>query len=164
MARYLFPISRAARERYALSEDLFSSTGNVVFLDLHAARLFTQRINTARSAAADPREALRAGDMNAMGLIDEILHYVVGLYRKQIDPRVFTQALDFAERSLGKKAVKATLARFVQEFPPPSKPQPETILEELLLLSLANTNPAFSPFVELFDHTGLPRRPPTPPS
>ena len=129
--------------------------GNVVFLDLHAARLFTQRINTARSAAADPREALRAGDMNAMGLIDEILHYVVGLYRKQVDPRVFTQALDFAERSLGKKAVKATLARFVQEFPPPSKPQPETILEELLLLSLANTNPAFSPFVELFDHTGL---------
>jgi glycosidase len=155
MARYLFPISRAARERYALSEDLFSSTGNVVFLDLHAARLFTQRINAARSASADPREALRAGDMNAMGLIDEILHYVIGLYRKQVNPRVFTEALGFVEHSLGKKAVGATLARFVREFPPPSKPQPEVIIEELLLLSLANTNPAFGPFVELFDHAGL---------
>jgi hypothetical protein len=28
-----------------------------------------------------PDRATKAGEINAMGLIDEILHYVVGLYR-----------------------------------------------------------------------------------
>ena len=132
MPLYFFPISRAARERYALSRELFSSTGNVVFLDLHAARLFTQSINAARQAAADPREALRAGDMNAMGLIDEILNYVVGLYRERANPRVLPKALAFAERSLGKPAVNATLLGFLEEFPPPGllklKLDPKTLL------------------------------------
>ena len=36
-------------------------------------------------------ESLRAGDMNAMGLIDEILHYVAGLYRERIEPEAFTR-------------------------------------------------------------------------
>jgi glycosidase len=169
MALYFFPVSRAARERYALSRGLFSSTGNIVFLDLHAARLFTQAINTARAASADPRESLRAGDMNAMGLIDEILHYVVGLYVARANPQGLSRALRFVQGSLGTQAVDSVLERYVAEFPPPGADDPaaylagrdgdtphrEIVLQEILLLSLSNTNPAFSPFKELFDHAPL---------
>jgi hypothetical protein len=80
LPRFRFHVAKSARERYGLSQDLFSTTGNVVFLDLHAARLFTQRINETRQKAGGAvAAALAAGDMNAMGLIDEILHYVAGL-------------------------------------------------------------------------------------
>jgi len=154
---YHFHVSRAARERYQLSGSLFSTTGNVVFLDLHEARLFTQRINEARLAAgALPRDLLRAGDMNAMGLIDEILHYVVGLYRKSVDASVFSKALAFAEKRVGRPGVDAALQRFMDAFPPSAEgetPAREIALEEMLLLSLSNANPAFSPFAELFDHS-----------
>jgi len=169
-----FHVSRAARARYGIPGDISSSTGNVVSLDLHAARLFTQRMNQVRLAAGGkPEESLRAGDMNAMGLIDEILHYVAGLYRARVDKAALSKALSFAEDRLGAPAVDKSLARFVSEFPPPAfeaggqsaeeylageesgTPRREIALEEMLSISLANANPAFSPFSELFDHADL---------
>ncbi len=166
---YRFLVSRAARARYGFSRDLFSTTGNVVFLDLHAARIFTQRMNAPRR----PEDSLRAGDMNAMGLIDEILHYVVGLYCARVQPQAFSLALADAKEHLGESAVDEALVQFVDHFPPPSVaegaqsaaqylegvekgvPAREIALQEMLLLSLANGNPAFGPFLELFDHTPL---------
>jgi glycosidase len=156
--RFSFHVSRAARERHGLSEELFSTSGNVVFMDLHAAQVFTQRLNESRmKAGVPPGDSLRAGDMNAMGLIDEILHYVAGLYRRRIEPAVFTRALEFAKDRLGHRAVEEALSRFTQEFPASGAgiPPREVTLEELLMLSLANANPAFAPFSELFDHAVL---------
>ena len=171
---YHFHISRAARARYGFSRDISTRTGNVVFLDLHAARLFTQRVNEVRKAqGAKPEESLRAGEMNAMALIDEILHYVAALYRKRVDRTVVARALSFAEERLGAAAVAAAQERFAEEFPAPplidgkmsaaeylaedesGTPRREIALEEMLLLSLANANPAFRPFSELFDHAVL---------
>ena len=154
-----FHVSRAARERYGLSAELFSLTGNVVFLDLHAARLFTRRINEVRRAAGAAVESLGAGDMNAMGLIDEILHFVVGLYLSRVAPDAFSRALAFAEQRLGAQAVRSVVDVFRSEFPPvhPPAPEPPVELEEILLLSLANSNPAFQPFSELFDHRPMER-------
>ena len=158
-ARFSFHVSRAARERYDFSGDLYSTVGNVVFLDLHAAQLFTQRMNERRrQSGRPPQEIVRAGDMNAMGLIDEILHYVAGLYRQRIEPRVFTQALEYAEKRLGHDAITAALERFQAEFPlvgAKGETAREITLEEMLMLSLANANPAFTPFAELFDHAAL---------
>jgi glycosidase len=79
------------------------------------------------------------------------------------------KALSFVQRSLGKPAVDAVLTRYIQEFPPPGAvdpaaflagdeegiPRREIVLQEILLLSLSNANPAFSPFLELFDHAPL---------
>ena len=47
---YRFHVSRKARERYSFAAELFSTTGNVVFLDLHAVRLFTHKMNEVRAA------------------------------------------------------------------------------------------------------------------
>ncbi len=51
---YHFHVARAARARYSFTQDLFSSSGNIVSLDLHAARLLAQRMNEVRRTPASP--------------------------------------------------------------------------------------------------------------
>ncbi len=168
-----FHVSRLARERYRFDESLFQLSGNVIFANFHAARTFAQRINRTRDLARFPEQAVRAGQLNAMGLIDEILHYVVELYRQQKNPAVMSQALAWLEERLGRETVEQTLRHFSDEFPPLAVyrreisldvylasesngvPHRTIALEELLLLWLANVNPAFAPFLELFDDERL---------
>ncbi len=170
-----FHVSRAARDRYRFDEALFSLTGNVILANFPATRRFAQRMNEARDLARDPDQAILAGQLNAMGLIDEILHYVAALYRAQVDPTVVSRALTDLEERLGREAVDGVLLTFAEEFPSVAVyrrevdaatyldgttagiPNREVVLEELLLLWLANLNPAFAPFGELFDDSGLVR-------
>jgi glycosidase len=164
-----FHISRAARSFYDFDENLFSLNGNVIFANFLATRRFAQKMNATRDLLANPELTVRAGSINAMGLIDEILHYVFRLYRQQVEPAVLGQALSFLEEKLGAQSLQEMLLRFCQEFPPlplirgessakvylAREETRESTLEELILLWLANANPAFSPFQELFDITGL---------
>ena len=90
-----FHISRAARERYRFADTLFSFNGNVVFADLGACRTFAHRMNQVRDADKYPDRAVHAGQLFAMGLIDEASHVVMAQYRKQFDPEVMTAALDW---------------------------------------------------------------------
>jgi hypothetical protein len=170
-----FHVSRQSREKYQFDESLFGLTGNVVFANFQAARIFAQRMNEGRDLARHPERAVRAGQINAMGLIDEILHFMVALYREQRNPQAMAEALEWLNERLGKTAVDVTLRRFVEEFPPlavhrgtlsPSAylegntsgvPNRQIVLEEMLMLWLANLNPAFAPFGELFDDLRLTR-------
>ena len=164
-----FHISRKVRDRYEFDDSLFSMTGNVFFADLHAVRLFTHKMNEKRNVINFPEEALSASEMYAMGLIDEILHYVAGLYRKERVQDVLKSAIDYLYKKNGKEPVEKLLYRFVEEFPSVSvyrgKTEPksflngategvgnrEIVLEEIIMLRLANMNKAFSPFSELFN-------------
>ena len=176
-----FHISREARRRYDFPRELYSASGNVITLDLHAARVLTRRINEVRAAAGeDPAKGLRAGDMNAMGLIDEVLHFVTGAYRKRVEPRAFEKALAFLESRHGREAVDGALRRFVSIYPPRAvqdgtlspeqylkgrdgeTPHRTVILEEMLHLSLSNSDPAFDPFRELFDDAPMAEAAPYP--
>ncbi len=168
-----FHVSRQARDRYQFDESLFSLSGNVVFANLYAARLFAQRMNEQRDLISFPEQAVKAGQINAMGLIDEVLHYVIELYRQQRNARVMGEALDWLVDEIGREKVDATLRRFAEEFPPldvyrrkvsvdaylegesAGVPHRQILLEEMLMLWLANMNPAFAPFLELFDDAGL---------
>jgi glycosidase len=170
-----FHVSRRARDRYQFDEALFALSGNVIFAHFHAARTFAQKINQKRDLINFPEQAVKAGELNAMGLIDEILHYIVGLYRQQRNPAVMRQALDWLVDKLGGEAVDRALRYFVDEFPPlavyrgemdadaylqgetAGTPHREIALEEVLMLWLDNLNPAFSPFLELFDDAPLER-------
>ena len=71
---------------------MFGQAGNVIFANFHAARLFATRMNQKRDVINFPENVVRAGQINAMGLIDEILHMVVQLYRQQINPKVMEEA------------------------------------------------------------------------
>jgi glycosidase len=170
-----FHISRQARDTYQFDENLFSLGGNVVFANFHAARVFAQRMNARRDLIHYPERAVQAGQVTAMGLIDEILHYVVGLYRQQINPQVMGEALFWLSEVMEPEAVEAALRQFGDEFPPLAVyrqeislddyldgetegiPHREIMLEEMILLWLGNVNPAFAPYQELFDDTNLER-------
>ena len=168
-----FHVSRQARDLYRFEEILFAKTGNVIFANFYASRQFAQKINEKRDLIHYPEQAIRASDINAMGLIDEILHMVIELFRKDKSPLVMKLALEWLDHRVGQETVDATLLKFIDEFPPSSVykgetdaatylqgesegiPHRQVALEELLMLWIANANPAFSPFLELFDDSKL---------
>jgi glycosidase len=180
---YEFHISRQARDLYQFDEALFSTNGNVIFANFHASRLFAQKINEKRDLVSFPEQAVRAGQLNALGLIDEILHLVMILYRQERNAIVMEQAIDYLSDKLGNQKVLNALHIFVEEFPPiavyrreitvdeylegeseqltgpdlnpVSVPNIHIALEEMLMLWLANANPATAPFLELFDDSRL---------
>ncbi|MDP8924928.1 MAG: alpha-amylase family glycosyl hydrolase, partial [Chloroflexota bacterium] len=170
-----FHVSRRARDRYQFDDALFTLTGNVIFANFHAAREFAQKMNDRRDLVNYPEQAVKPGQINAMGLIDEILHLVVAEYRRQVNPEAMGRALGWLEERLGPESIDIALRRFADEFPTVAlyrrqadldeylrgetagTPNRQIVLEELLMLWLANANPAFSPFLELFDDSNLKR-------
>ncbi|GHV88678.1 hypothetical protein AGMMS50267_10380 [Spirochaetia bacterium] len=167
-----FHIRRDVRNEYALEHGLFTLRGNVILADLRQARDLAQKFN-AKVDPRHPERIVKAGQLNAMGLIDEILHYMVALYREQVQPDAFELALERLESSLGSNRVEALIGTFGDQFPPQRVYAGDTTiddylkgsddgescralsLEELMLLALANLNPAFKPFTFLFDDRDL---------
>jgi len=173
--RMEFHISRRARELYQFDDYLFAFNGNVIFANFHAARTFAQKMNTRRDLVRFPEQTVRAGQINALGLIDEILHLVMELYRRQVNPRIMQEALLWLETRLGREALDRALEQFCTEFPPLAVHRGEmdvatylagetdgmshrqVALEEMLMLWVANMNPACGPYLELFDDETLER-------
>jgi glycosidase len=168
-----FHIARKARERYGFSAPLFSYNGNVILADLSACRQFAHRMNQVRDVEKHPELAVHAGQIFAMGLIDEASHVLIARYRQQFDPEVMTAALDWFGAQVGEDHLDKMLLAFVQQFPGQSVmrgletpeqwlggatdglPHRAAALEELMLLWMANRNEAFRPFTELFDDSAL---------
>ncbi len=169
-----FHISRVARDRYLLDKSFFSLNGNVIFANFHAARLFAQKVNQKRDVIHFPEKAVKAGQINALGLIDEIMHYVFKTYREQKNPDVLGKLQISLIGTFGEKAVDHLLMEFCSEFPPVSVYAKEmdietylagtengvsnrlNTLEEIIVLWVTNRNPAATtPFLELFDEKHL---------
>src|SRR4051812_21428127 len=161
-----FHVSRQSRDRYQFDQSLFKLSGNVVFANFHAARVFAQKMNDKRDLVNYPEQAVKADQINAMGLIDEISHLLVENYRRQVNPNIMRDALQSLDAQFGHDSVNAVLRRFTDEFPPVAVyrreipieewfegevegfSNRELALEEMLMLWIANMNPAFSPFIE----------------
>jgi hypothetical protein len=163
-----FHISRRAREKYQFDQALFSYNGNVIFADFHSVRVFAQKMNSQRDLLAYPESAIKAGQLNAMGMIDEIFHHVFALYRHHHGQTTNGRLLKYLQEKLDKDRLDGLLLLFVAQFPPlavfntqiaPKKyltgktdgvPNRELLLEELILLWVSTRNPALDNFSELF--------------
>ena len=164
-----FHVHAAIRKSLGLSETLFRTTGNLVIADFEAARSFAARVRASGLGASAGMGDLSAGRLNAMALIDETLHLVFRLYREQKAPRALSEANSALSGRLGARDARGVLRGFTERFPPSvvysGAAEAETwldadtalvanrdlALEELILLKLANENPAFAPFRFLFD-------------
>ncbi|HZY44844.1 MAG TPA: alpha-amylase, partial [Anaerolineae bacterium] len=164
-----FHVSRYARDKYQFDRALFALDGNVIFANFLAARTFAQKINQQRDLVNFPEQAVKAGQINALGLIDELLHFVVQQYREQKNPQVMKAALTWLPAKVSAEALDAALRKFADEFPPikiyrrelsideyfADPANRENTLEEMIMLWLSNMNPACAPFMELFDDATL---------
>src|ERR1700691_5067024 len=155
-----FHISRKVRERYSFADSLFSYNGNVILASLPASREFAHRMNQVRDVQKNPDLAVHAGQLFAMGLIDEASHVLMAHYREEFDPEVMTSALDWFGAKVGAEQLDTMLLTFVEHFPGISVmrgketaqqwlagatdgiPHRASALEELLLLWTANRNQA----------------------
>jgi len=173
-----FHISRSIREKLALDDVLFSYTGNIVFANVAASRKLAQQLNELREKESagtplDPSRVVHAGALFAMGLIDELAHALVAQYRKTIDPNVLSAAVSWFTSQSDAAKLDRLLLTFTEQFPSVAVyrgeltakqwlagstdglSNREAALEELMLLWIANINPAFKAFGELFEDSKL---------
>ena len=178
-----FHISKSVRDKCSFSEQLFSSSGNVVFKNLKAVREFQIKLNKLFEESGQEDKKVSAGSLNAMGLIDEIFHYVCMLFRKNKAPLSFTNICQDLDRNFSKEEMDRLYMQFMEDFPPTAvykkkltakayleencidagtklkRSNREQVLEEMIMLHLANENPAFHSFKILFDDTNLLKNP-----
>lgn len=182
-----FHIRQDIRRQCRLSKALFSSTGNVIIRNINDVYAFTFRYNELVESGVfgmPPRadQYLKAGQLNAMGLIDEIFHYVCRIYRRDVRSDFFSEGYAFVQTELDKRGLPPLddlLHTFCTEFPSAevygssltteqwlNGTEPSSgvknvyrAFEELILCKLANENPAFEPFYPLFSDEKLTSHP-----
>ncbi len=172
MAKFEFHVSKKSRDKYKIEHSLFSINGDLVIADFKQARILANKINNTRKESGDSRNMTSPGQINALGLIHEIFHFLIRIYEVNINPGVFGVALSNLISSIGEDEVERILTEHIREFPPSevykgklsvydylagytdNKPNREIILEELILLNLENNNPAALQLEELYtdDH------------
>jgi len=174
-----FHISRQVRDLCQFDQSLYSSSGNVILANLKAVQKFQTKLNELFVSRNEKEKQVSAGNLNAMGLIDEIFHYVCMLFRRDKAPDTFKNLLEDLDTYFGRNETDSLLLQFMEEFPPVAvyqgecskedflartafdtgtkreRSNREQVLEELVMLHLANENPAFHPFQILFDDKKL---------
>ncbi len=168
-----FHISRRMRDKCNFNLSLFSTNGNVIFSNFGNVRKFATILNDVVNPKKDTTKFIAAGQLNAMGLIDEVFHIICQKFRETRNETAFTDLLSFLENEIGAKELESVLLDFTKEFPPLTVYNNEqteydylqnstdgisnkvSTLEELMLLILANENPAFKPFYILYDDAVL---------
>ena len=179
-----FHISRKVRDLCNFDGGLFASSGNVVFANMTNVRNFQLLFNNyIENVTKDDSKKLSAGQLNAMGLIDEILHYVCMLYRRDKVASFMEDLLAGLDKEFGRAQVDGLLLDFMKEFPPVAvykekitaeeylaaseldagtglmRTNRAQTLEEMILLHLANENQAFKPFMLLFSDKEVAKNP-----
>ena len=178
-----FHISKDVRDKCGFDASLYTSSGNVVISDLKKVRIFAEKLNQYYDKIGLSEKRISAGQLNAMGLIDEILHYVSMLYRRDGIKSSFEPLLNSLDKKFGKDKIDEILLQFTNEFPPTAvyrgeisaeqylkqsavdagtgleRTNRESTFEEMMMLHLANENPAFAKFSVLFSETRLRKNP-----
>ncbi len=163
--KFEFHIAADLRKKYEIESELFSITGNVVFANFAVVRAFVQKINSKRPI----EKYLRIGEVNAIGLLDEIYHFLLREYEVNENPGVIKRAHEALSKSLGEEKLNKLFFEFIELFPPSEvykgklssfdylnsftedRSNIEITLEEMILLYFANFNPAAKNSKELFD-------------
>ncbi len=172
------PLRGSAQARYAFDDAVRAEHWGLLVANSREAQGLAAHINRVRDAVRFPETSIKGGELYASALIQELLRRVVARYLEVNDPQLLTRAYRTLERSLGRSDLQRTLGRFVATFPPRvvaegvltpdvylsgsstgatgnTVPNRQVVLEGLLMLHLANYNPALGRLSDLFDDSDL---------
>ncbi|MHB8398194.1 MAG: alpha-amylase family glycosyl hydrolase [Candidatus Limnocylindrales bacterium] len=107
-----------------------------------------------RLAIARPGNRVLAGEVLALGLLDEVNRVVVERYLTEVDRAAFAAGAARVRSELGDEATDATFSAYGATFPPPDG-HDEPTSRELLLTWLAAANPALGDLRVLVDDRPL---------
>ncbi|MBN2311517.1 MAG: alpha-amylase [Candidatus Hydrogenedentes bacterium] len=169
-----FPLSRAAWDRYGIERIAGHPAGPDDGGAVYRVRQLAERMNEFRARQAGPNEpAVRAGELLAMGLVQDALRAVIDFYCADQVPGVLGTARDWLRARYGLETADDPPTAFANLYPPwpcmasglgeteylmdstAGRPNQDIVTAELILLALAVDNPAMAPFTELFDDTEL---------
>ena len=160
--------SRAARDAYKFEENFYRPDGRIILDDFSAARRFAAQFSARR---ADP---VPASDIYAMFLLDEALRILLKNYQNR-HGGIMQRAMGLLQSVLGTRFEK-TLLKFTEEFPPTNvyrglssageylsltvikkemRGVRTAVIEEMMLLNIANGNEALQSYKTLFDDSIL---------
>ncbi len=164
----------AARRKYDIDNSLLTISGDMVFADFQAARILTDKINANRNLLLHPEEALDASEVNAVSLINEIMHVAINAYCLDTNPDLFSKMQQFLADKVGTQEMDSLLELYTEKFPPSDTiysgqddpreyvrgktgetPHRHLLLEDLLISWIDNNNPAAERLKELFDDAPL---------
>ncbi|MEM9292285.1 MAG: alpha-amylase family glycosyl hydrolase [Acidobacteriota bacterium] len=164
-------LSRSARDRYDLTEGLFPQRADGSVRDLHLLREMVQRVQRRRGESGEVLAPLSSGSLNALRLVQELLARLLDDYRAHRNPEWKRRALEWLEERFGRERLEVSLTTFLDLFPPPTvyrgeatvesalgDEEPaarERVLEEMLLVWLANRNPAAESLRDLWSDEEL---------
>lgn len=164
-----FHIAGKVRKKYQVSDALFATDGRVVFANPLSVRQLAYQMNQHRP----PVQHVFPGELNAAGLLEEAFHLVLRQYEERVNLFVFEKAHEYLVEKMGAEKLRRVLIDFTLQFPPQrvfqgtitatgylsaisgNRKNATIVLEELLMVLLANLNPATLKFRELFDRKHL---------
>ncbi|GJQ32558.1 MAG: hypothetical protein HBSAPP04_13970 [Ignavibacteriaceae bacterium] len=168
-----FHIAKEARQKYGFEEELFSQTGILIVANFAAARRLAARINRVRTEESQTDKLVTPGQINALGLLHELIHLVFRNYEQVQNPGVFSRSVQYLQEVIGDDDLGKVMKKYIEVFPPlpvqrgevtpdeylkgatGEKRNIEIIVEELIILHLENMNPAFDSLKEMFNSEPL---------
>ncbi len=162
------PLSRTARERFRLDDVTATAPAPVtataptpvttrrsarLATNLPVARKVVAQVNAARRAG---EPSAQAGELAALELLHEVFHLLIERAAELQPPTAMAVTAEAVRDALGEPRLDGLLNAVGDEFPD-LQDDPEPVrLEELLLVRLANENPAARPLRVLVDDSPLP--------
>jgi glycosidase len=168
-----FHLSRLARERYSFDRDLLRRVDDVLHPDEAAVDDLNYRMNVRLGPLG---RGAKPGHLAALVLLQYLLHIMIELYRKDREPRTLKLADDWLNRHFDEEPSAAILQSFSGHYTPLdifhsriplldylNREQHqvtgrEQTIERMLLVYLANVNPAAASLRDLYDDRELPVR------
>lgn len=164
-------ILRDIRSNLNLENFEFNDKGNIVFGgEIYKVRKFVQQLNEKKDLINFPEMAVKVGHFNGSALLFEINNSLIKKYKEKHDLEDLNKDIySYLKKGLGKENIQEAVKKLVEEYPPKKiyedKMSVEAFLdkavngeknkhrfqEEFINLYLANSNPSFSSYIDLFD-------------
>ena len=118
MIIYDFHISKPSRIKYDFDKSFYSLKGNLIITSASNARYISGKINEVRKSEGTYDQLVTPGEINALGILHEVYHYLLNHYRENENPGVFNRSLEYLISVINKDSLDNVLLNFIKEFPP----------------------------------------------